>query len=150
MLSGSVFGMPVRLERAYPGLQIDVVGRERPDDLDVPEGVTYHGRLRDNRSLLRDADLVLVNGGFSAVSEVFCMRKPAVVVPVPNHAEQWVNARTLSHLGVAHIGTEEKLEEAMLRALDDVPAMQRAYANLPPPADGARQAVQILQDVAGR
>lgn len=139
MLSGSVFGTPVRFTRAFPGLQVDVVGRSAPTDAPVPEGVTYHGKVLDNRELLDAADVAVVNGGFSAVSELFSMRKPMVVVPVPNHAEQWVNARTVQHLGVGLIGEEAQFEVPLAKAIAEVEAMRAAYARLPTPTDGAAE-----------
>jgi UDP:flavonoid glycosyltransferase YjiC (YdhE family) len=144
MLSGSVFGTPVRFSRSFPGLAVDVVGRAAPEDGPIPEGVTYHGKLKDNRELLDAADLAVVNGGFSAVSELFCMRKPMVVVPVPNHAEQWVNARTVQHLGVGLIGTEEGLEEHLREALERLDELRAGYMALPAPADGAAQGAEAI------
>ncbi|MCB9665418.1 MAG: hypothetical protein H6732_15000 [Alphaproteobacteria bacterium] len=144
MLSGSVFGTPVRFTEAPEGLQIDVVGRPAPDDVDATPGVVYHGKVKDNRELLREADLAIVNGGFSAVSELFAMQTPMVVVPVPNHAEQWVNARTVQHLGVGLIGSEAELEADMRKALDQLDALRAGYARLPPTPDGAAQAADAL------
>lgn len=147
MLSGSVFGSPVVFEKADGSVRVDVVGRDAPAS-PAPPGVTYHGKLMDNRELLRDADLVVVNGGFSAVSEVFTMRTPVVVVPVPRHAEQWVNARTIVHLGVGLAATEEGLEEAMAAGLRRIDEFRAAYSRLPVPEDGAEQAAAAIVEVA--
>lgn len=150
MLSGSVFGTPVALARPVPGVHIDVVGRERPESLPAVDGITWHGKVRDNLSLLAAADLAVVNGGFSAVSELFCLRTPLVVVPVPNHAEQWVNARTIVHLGVGAIGSESTLEADLRAAIAQAPAWRRAYDALPPPTDGAAEAADIIAAVGRR
>ena len=131
MLSGSRFGSPVSLTgRDFP-FAIDVVGRETPKDVSLPPNVRFHGRLRDNGSIVAPADLVLVNGGFSAVSEAFAMRKPMVVLPIPNHAEQWVNARTIEHLGVGFMAAEDAIEEAMTKAIERVDELRAAYRRLP-------------------
>lgn len=148
MLSGSVFGSPVRLTRALPGLRIDVVGRAAPEGAPPLAGVRWHGKLRDNLELLHAADLAVVNGGFSAVSELFCLRKPLVVLPVPNHAEQWANARTIAHLGVGRIGAEATLQADLEAALGQMEGYRAAYARLPQPADGAREAAEIVLEVA--
>ncbi len=144
MLSGSVFGTPVALGRALPGVQIDVVGRDRPSDVPEVEGIRWHGKVRDNRTLLDASDLAVVNGGFSAVSELFCMQKPMIVVPVPNHAEQWINARSVAALGVGTIGTEETLESDLLAALPQVEAWRAGYAALPPVRPGATEAADLI------
>ncbi len=110
MLSGSRFGSPVALKETNYPFHIDVVGREAPTDFTLPPNVVFHGRLKDNAAIVRNADLVLVNGGFSAVSEAFALRKPMVVLPIPNHAEQWVNGRTIEKLGVGFAAHEDGIE----------------------------------------
>jgi UDP:flavonoid glycosyltransferase YjiC (YdhE family) len=144
MLSGSVFGTPVVLQRDDYPVHIDVVGRPAPPDWRPTPRVAYHGKLMDNRALLREADVVVVNGGFSAVSEIFSMRKPMVVVPVPRHAEQWLNARTIVHLGVGLSSPEENLEQALLEAVRRVDEFRAGYARLSPAPDGAAQAADAI------
>lgn len=144
MLSGSRFGTPVALaDNQYP-FHIDVVGREAPKDGELPPNVHFHGRLRDNTEIVRAADLVLVNGGFSAVSEAFALRKPMVVLPIPNHAEQWVNGRTIERLGVGFMAQESDIEPAMLRAIERIDELRGAYSRLPPAADGAAQVADFV------
>lgn len=143
MLSGSIFGSPVRLTRVPPGVQVDVIGREG-DGAPVP-GVTFHGKVRDAIPFLEAADLAVVNGGFSAVSEAFVMRRPMVVVPVANHAEQWVNARTVRELGVGMVGSEDDLTTEIARALQDIERFRAAYAALPDPGVGAREAAELIR-----
>ncbi|PKU24308.1 glycosyltransferase family protein [Telmatospirillum siberiense] len=156
MLSGSVFGSPVSLSRRHEGLAIDIIGRPAPDGAGLgnkPErdaGVTYHGKLRDSLSLIRQADLLVVNGGFSAVSEALVLGKPMVVVPVPRHAEQWINGRTIGHLGVGTIGSEDRLEEAMETALGRIEDFRAAYRALPPVRDGAAEAAALILELAAR
>jgi UDP:flavonoid glycosyltransferase YjiC (YdhE family) len=147
MLSGSRFGSPVALgDSRYP-FQIDVVGREAPKGVSLPPNVVFHGRVRDNTEIVRNADLMLVNGGFSAVSEAFALQKPMVVLPIPNHAEQWVNARTIEKLGVGFLAQEDDIEGAMHRAIDRIYELRRAYQTLPPPRDGAAEAAELVVDL---
>jgi len=150
MLSGSAFGSPVELSQdSYP-FQIDIIGRCAPKGWKETNGITYHSKLLDNADLLNEADLVVVNGGFSAVSEAFCMQKPMVVIPVPRHAEQWVNARTVEHLGVGVMSDEENLEKQLLAAFDRIDDLRQAYKRLPDWHAGAEQAaVSILNFVKG-
>ena len=92
------------------------------------------------------ADMLVVNGGFSAVSEAFVMRKPLIVIPVPNHAEQWVNARTICELGVGMMAREEELEDALTQGLARIESFRAAYARLPNAPDGAEQAARRILD----
>jgi UDP:flavonoid glycosyltransferase YjiC (YdhE family) len=149
MLSGSRFGTSVNLKRPPAGYDVDIVGRTAPDG-PVPERCRYLGRMLNTPALAAEADLLVVNGGFSAVSEAFVMRKPLIVIPVPNHAEQWVNARTICELGVGMMAREEELEDALTQGLARIKSFRAGYARLPSAPDGAEQAARrILESVAG-
>lgn len=148
MLSGSVFGSPVTLTRPLPdGLTVDVVGRPAPSGPER-EGIRHHGRTRESFALLQAADLMVVNGGFSAVSEAVMLRKPVVVVPVPRHAEQWVNADTVARLGIGMAATEDRLEEAMYAALARIDAFRPACRRLPAVDNGAVEAARLILRLA--
>jgi len=148
MLSGSVFGSPVALRRSRPGLTIDVLGRPAPSGGPIPGGVTYHGKVRDSLALMRNADLVVINGGFSAVSEALVLRKPMVVIPVPRHAEQWANGETIRRLGLGLGADEDGLEEAIDAALGWIEVFRAGYAALPALADGAGRAAELILALA--
>ncbi len=147
MLSGSVFSTPFRLTKPKYDFKVSVVGRSHDGTSHVPQGVTYCGRVRDVHRIVEDSDLIVVNGGFSAVSEAFCMEKPMVVVPIPNHAEQWVNAETIRQLGVGEIGSAETLEKEMLNAVSSIERYRAAYMEIETPLNGARQAANIISDL---
>lgn len=148
MLSGSGFGSRVVLQQEKYPVHFDVLGRERPDEVPVRSDVTYHGKVIDSYPYLKEADLVVVNGGFSAVSEAFCMKMPMLVVPVPRHAEQWVNARTIEDLGVGAMAQEEMIEGAILSALERIDEFRSAYEKLPPIRDGAKEASDFILKMA--
>ena len=148
MLSGSVFGTPVNFnKRSYP-IRVDVIGREQPDEWVGAEDVTFYGKIKITFSLLEHADVAVVNGGFSAVSEMFWMKKPLVVVPVQNHAEQWINARTISHLGLGLIATQTDYEDKMLEVVKRVDEFRAAYERLGGMEDGASQAADAILNLA--
>ena len=147
MLSGSRFGSSVSLTGRAFQFAIDVVGREAPGDSSLPAHVQFHGRLRDNRHIVDQADVVVANGGFSAVSEAFAMRKPLVVLPIPNHAEQWINARTIVHLGVGVMAREDAIVQGMTTAIERIDELRAAYARLPSVRDGAAEAAEAIAEL---
>lgn len=150
MLSGSRFGTPVALKgRSFP-FHVDIVGREAPKGVSLPSNIVFHGRIKDNAHIVRSADLMLVNGGFSAVSEAFALGKPMVVLPIPNHAEQWVNGRTIEKLGVGFISGEDEVESAMMNAIARIDEFRNAYRHLPAMRDGAEEAAEAILELAGR
>lgn len=150
MLSGSAFGTEIRLSRADYKVQIDVLGRSAPPGWSGIAGVNYHGRVRDPLPFLQAADLVVVNGGFSAVSEMVGMAKPMIVVPVPGHAEQWVNGQVVEYLGIGLVAREDEIEDKILAAAQDLPRLQAAYRARPMPADGAREAASLILGAVSR
>ena len=144
MLSGSTFGSQVSMTRdSYP-VHVDVIGRPPPENWAPRDDVIFHGKIRDTQPFLQVSDLVVVNGGFSAVSEAFYLRRPMVVVPVSRHAEQWVNAQVIEDLGVGMIAGEHEIEEKMLEALGRLDQFRRGYDRIGVIPDGARQAADIL------
>lgn len=129
MLSGSQFktNASLILERFNrpEGVKVDVVGQEGESN----EWVTFHGKLRDNKKFINKADMMVVNGGFSAVSEAVVLRKPLVVIPVPNHAEQYINGRLVEEFGLGLSANMEnvvaKISEMVCRFATFVEAHQR-------------------------
>jgi len=103
MLSGSVHATQVNFNGLQFPFAIDVVGRSGESH----GNVTFHGRQMNNTALLACADAFVINGGYSALSECFAFRKPTFVLPVPGHAEQFVNACLASDLGLGFSVTEQ-------------------------------------------
>jgi len=96
MLSGSIHATEVKFEGYDFPYRIEVVGREGQSRGQV----MFHGRQMNNMGFLERADAFVINGGYSAVSECFALRKPTFVLPVPGHAEQYVNASLVEDMGL--------------------------------------------------
>lgn len=110
MLSGSVHATQVNFDgRKFP-FAVEVVGRAG----ESRGNVTFHGRQMNNLALLASADAFVINGGYSALSEAFAFRKPTFVLPVPGHAEQFVNASLADDLGLGFKVNEKNLLDKLL------------------------------------
>ncbi len=146
MLSGSVHASNIAFDQHQIPFQIHVVGRPG----ESRGNVTYHGRQMDNTGFLARADALVINGGYSAVSEAFVLGKPVFVVPVPGHAEQFINAQLVSDLGLGFVATEADVLDQLLTMYT-----QDRWTGLKPrpPAfeiDGAREAAEaILSSIKG-
>jgi len=103
MLSGSIHASQIDFGDGDLPFAVDVVGRTGTSR----GNVTFHGRRMDNIPLLESADVLVINGGYSAVSEALAFGRPTLVVPVPGHAEQFVNARLVADLGFGFVATEQ-------------------------------------------
>ncbi|MCA1808654.1 MAG: glycosyltransferase family protein [Kiritimatiellia bacterium] len=143
MLSGSTLGTKKTLLFHDLPCLVAVIGRDGPSDGQV----TYHGRVMHNTPHLLQADLLVVNGGFSAVSEALALNKPTLVIPVPRHAEQYVNAMLLKDLGRGDAVTEENVI-ARLKELYEADAWTGFAARSDTLClDGAREAAEIIMEV---
>ena len=146
MLSGSNFGTKVFLYNKKFNFKIDVVGRDKPLNIKALKNVKYHGKIKDNRKLIIDTNLAIVNGGFSAVSEMFCLKIPMIVIPVPNHSEQWLNAKTIEDLGVGLVGNEDNYENLMIYMLKNLNQYNMAYNKISINTNGALIAANIIRN----
>ena len=144
MLSGSVHASNIAFDQHQIPFQIHVVGRPG----ESRGNVIYHGRQMDNTAFLARADALVINGGYSAVSEAFVLGKPVFVVPVPGHAEQFINAQLVSALGLGFVATEANVLDQLLTMY----AQDRWIGLKPrPPAfeiDGAREAAEAILSCA--
>ncbi len=140
MLSGSVHASHINFDQHQFPFKIHVVGRPG----ESRGNVIYHGRQMDNTQLLAAADALVINAGYSAVSEAFVLGKPVFVVPVPGHAEQFVNAHLVSELGLGFVATEADV----LDQLWTMHAQDRWTGLKPRPPvfeiDGAREAAALI------
>jgi UDP:flavonoid glycosyltransferase YjiC (YdhE family) len=140
MLSGSVHASNISFAGRQIPFHIHIVGRSGESQ----PNITYHGRQMDNTELLSRADALVINGGYSAVSEAFVLRKPVFVVPVAGHAEQFVNANLVHELGLGFVATEADVMDQLLNAHE-----KNAWTGLSPqpPAfelDGAHEAAEAI------
>ena len=110
MLSGSVHATQINFNgRQFP-FAVEVVGQSGESN----GNVTFHGRQMNNTALLARADAFVINGGYSALSECFAFRKPTFVLPVPGHAEQFVNASLAADLGLGFSSTGKDVLDRLL------------------------------------
>jgi UDP-N-acetylglucosamine--N-acetylmuramyl-(pentapeptide) pyrophosphoryl-undecaprenol N-acetylglucosamine transferase len=58
--------------------------------------------IKEKFDMLNACDLVISRGGHETMMQSICYGKPAIIIPVPNHPEQYGNARRAQELGVAH------------------------------------------------
>lgn len=136
MLSGSQFGSDIyflnRL-RVIDGLTINVIGKQGESS----KAVGFYGKVYDNRSLINAADMLVINAGFSAISEAIVLKKPAIVIPIENHAEQYINSLLFEKSGLGLLATQENAHEKITEMLSDFEKYRTAHHNFDAPGDGA-------------
>ena len=66
--------------------------------------------VKEKFDLLNACDLVVSRGGHETMMQSICYGKPAVIIPVANHPEQYGNARRAQEMGVAHAIHQRNIE----------------------------------------
>lgn len=144
MLSGSVHASNISFDSAQLPFNVEVVGR----DGESKGKVKYHGRLMNNLNVLARADALVMNGGYSAVSEAFQLGKPVFVIPVPGHAEQFINGCLVEDLGLGISTTETEVLPRIMAAHEQNRWIETKDQAAVFETDGAREAaVEILSAI---
>lgn len=151
MLSGSVFASKIGAGLETLPYKIDVIGREGKSH----DNVTYHGKLTNNVELLKSADMLVINGGFSAVSEAISLNKPTFIIPVPGHAEQYINGLLIQDLGVGYIVEETEVVPRLKRFHDinsweGLPPSRRGEVDTAGAETAALEIIKFHAEIAGK
>ena len=73
----------------------------------------------DRYEYLKACDLVVCRGGHNTIMQSICYGKPSIIVPTPNHTEQYANARRAKELGFAEALHQEELDRDRLLDVAD-------------------------------
>ena len=144
MLSGSNFGVEINLKNKNQEFALDIIGRDKPKNWMHLNGIEFHGKIKNNIHLLNNIDFCVVNGGFSALSELYWAHIPMIVVPVPNHAEQWTNAKQIELSGVGILSDHETYEDKIINLNDNFEKFENNYDEMNIDQNGTENAASII------
>lgn len=97
-----------------------------------------------NTSDLIDRSTILViNGGFSSISEALAMAKPMVVIPLKGHIEQKVNALWVKENKMGLISSWDNLKTSIFRVKENYTYFREQLLNYNR-LDGAKQAASLI------
>ena len=107
-----------------------VVSRGEPNGRSDPVrkgNLTVYDWVEDQYDLLRASSLVISRAGHGTIMKAIMLGKPMILVPIPDHTEQFGNAKRASQLGLGEIVaqrevTAERLLDATRRLLHSPPA----------------------------
>lgn len=130
----------------------NIIIDHNPRDYDLSllgDGIQAVGKARrekktfDASALMARATIVVINGGFSSVSEALAMAKPMVVVPLKGHIEQKVNASWIQNSGLGLMSSWENIGQAIDQVRGNYGQLRRALLNYKS-LDGAARAARII------
>lgn len=145
MLSGSQFGSDISFLKKLPklhGVEINVIGKDGESD----DSIRFYGKVFDNRHLINAADILVINAGFSAISEAIVLQKPAVVIPIENHAEQLVNSMLFERYELGLLATQDNAHEKISELLGSFEKFCDAHMKFDSALDGAPAAAEFITE----
>ena len=89
----------------------DPKGGSRPETSGALTTIPW---VNDRFEYLKACDLVVCRGGHNTIMQSICYGKPPIVVPTPNHTEQFANARRAMEIGVGEVVEQEGLNRETL------------------------------------
>ena len=144
MLSGSEFKTKINFKKINKNFNINIIGNIE-NKQNIPN-INYLGKVMDNRNYLNNADFCILNSGFSALSEIYYLNIPSVIIPLKNHAEQWTNAKYLENNNLAIIASSHDFEDKLYNLIDKNSNFRKNYSELDCINDGAEQSLNIILD----
>jgi UDP-N-acetylglucosamine--N-acetylmuramyl-(pentapeptide) pyrophosphoryl-undecaprenol N-acetylglucosamine transferase len=83
--------------------------------------------IEDRFEYLNACDAVISRGGHETLMQSICYKKPSLIIPVPNHPEQYSNARKAQQLGVARAIHQKDITRLLIKELLDEITIKESY-----------------------
>ena len=124
----------------FPNEYEVVISRGEPNGSSAPvrdRNLTVYGWIEDQYEVLEASSVVVSRAGHGTIMKSIMLGKPMILIPIPDHTEQYGNAKRASKLGLAEIVpqrevTTERLLDATKKLLHSPPAgMERLNRNTP-------------------
>ena len=115
--------------KRFPSKYEVVVSRGEPNGSSAPvrdRNLTVYDWIEDQHEVLKASSVVVSRAGHGTIMKAIMLGKPMILIPIPDHTEQYGNAKRASKLGLAEIVpqrevTTERLLDATKRLLDSPP-----------------------------
>ena len=111
------------------------------------------GWVKDRFDLLNACDLVVSRGGHETMMQSICYGKRSIIIPVPNHPEQYGNARRAQEYGVAYAIHQRSIDrDGILLLADEMlgdDSFQERLSELNPEhmGDGLGKSIEALANI---
>jgi len=80
----------------------------------VKNGVTVFDWIENQDDFIRASDLVVSRAGHGTIMKALVYGKPLILIPIPDHTEQYANAKRATSLSVARIIDQKSLTPSVL------------------------------------
>jgi UDP-N-acetylglucosamine--N-acetylmuramyl-(pentapeptide) pyrophosphoryl-undecaprenol N-acetylglucosamine transferase len=126
--------------KRFPSEYEVVVSRGEPNGSSTPvrdRNLTVYDWIEDQYEVLEASSVVVSRAGHGTIMKAIMLGKPMILIPIPDHTEQYGNAKRASKIGLAEVVaqrevTTERLLDATKRLLNLPPAgIERLNKNRP-------------------
>jgi predicted glycosyltransferase len=142
---------PIAREK-IPDLHMVLVCGPRlsPDSLDIPAGVEARGYVPALYEHFAASDLAVVQGGGTTTIELTALRRPFLYFPVEGHFEQQIHVagRVARHGAGIKMQYSRTTPEMLAEMIVSNIGKQVSYP--PIPTDGAKKAVQVINQILSK
>jgi len=109
----------------------------------------------DQYELLKAADVVICRAGHGMMMKAMTFGKPMILIPIPDHTEQYGNAKRASKLGLAELvpqreATTARLLDATRRLLNSPTNEKQGFKQATVGIDAIETAARCVMDMAAR
>ena len=111
--SGASINTNLSLKHEKADYDISIIGEKITSLGEIKK----HGKVFNTSYLMKQATIVVVNGGLSSISEALAMAKPMIVIPVKGHLEQKINADWIQEHNLGLVSSWEQLKESILEMI---------------------------------
>jgi uncharacterized protein (TIGR00661 family) len=117
--------------------------------------LTIYDWVDDQYELLKAADVVICRAGHGMMMKAMTLGKPMMLIPIPDHTEQYGNARRACKLGLAELVpqkevTTERLLDATRILLKTKTAKTQEFRRTTAGTDAVKAATRYVMDLAAK
>jgi UDP-N-acetylglucosamine--N-acetylmuramyl-(pentapeptide) pyrophosphoryl-undecaprenol N-acetylglucosamine transferase len=142
--------------KGFPSEYEVVVSRGEPNGSSDPVrngNLTVYDWVEDQYQLLRASSVVISRAGHGTIMKAIMLGKPMILVPIPDHTEQYGNAKRASQLGLAEVVpqrevTTERLLDATRKLLNSPSERLQTLSKKTPPSEGIAIAAREIEALA--
>jgi len=142
----------------FPSEYDIVLSRGEVKGSSVPErdgNLTVYDWVEDQHDLLKASDVIISRAGHGTMMKGIVLGKPMILIPIPDHTEQYSNAKRAHKLGFAEIVPQreismERLLDATKKLLNSTADRMRALTQAAQGTDAVKAATDQILELASR
>ena len=114
------------------------------EDIKISGRAKREKKTYDTSPLMSRATILVINGGFSSISEALAMAKPMAVIPLKGHIEQYINALWVKENNMGLLSSWDQLESSISNIKKNYTHFRKHLLNYNH-LEGAKQTASLIE-----